>query len=336
MIKRIINKIGLSRNNENISVSDEKGLPYYIAQINEDRIPYINMTEILVRPRHWDRENHANNDDGDGVITREDVGKKIYNNRKRRKNIQSQFQFQQSTFGTMLQRKMMAVYIVISAVFIYTGQVLAVTATQTEPNRSVNRNRSAPPNAAAAASSSSSSGSTNTLRISQKDVNESMHRYEKNKRNQKSFDTMKVHYPSMILDEQDLPIDDQHNKWQSLNANVEFIPADGVPLNVVRRFLEQEEYAGGSAAEKTKSYSRMTGMDSIYDVDPFATGVEEYDEYQQAWRLMGFIIDCNPMVDDDYYANGGSGSGDQGTEDGCARYVLWAAVSFFLFSSLLF
>ena len=294
------------------------------------------MTEILVRPRHWDRENHANIDDGDGVITREDVGKKIYNNRKRRKNIQSQFQFQQSTFGTMLQRKMMAVYIVISAVFIYTGQVLAVTATQTEPNRSVNRNRSAPPNAAAAASSSSSSGSTNTLRISQKDVNESMHRYEKNKRNQKSFDTMKVHYPSMILDEQDLPIDDQHNKWQSLNANVEFIPADGVPLNVVRRFLEQEEYAGGSAAEKTKSYSRMTGMDSIYDVDPFATGVEEYDEYQQAWRLMGFIIDCNPMVDDDYYANGGSGSGDQGTEDGCARYVLWAAVSFFLFSSLLF
>eukprot|EP00957_Ditylum_brightwellii_P182468 13900164-Ditylum_brightwellii.AAC.1 len=40
---------------------------------------------------------------------------------------------------------------------------------------------------------------------------------------------------------------------------------------------------------------------------------------------MGFIVDCNPMDDDDYYnQNGGS---NDGTADGCARYVLWAAVS---------
>jgi len=120
--------------------------------------------------------------------------------------------------------------------------------------------------------------------------------------------------PPLIRDE-DLPMKDAGEKWQSLNQDVEFIPADGIDRRLVQRFLEQEE----------SDYSGMTGMESIYDVEPFAYGVDEYDEYQQAWRLMGFIVDCNPMVDDDYYQNGGSGSGDSGTEDACARYVLWAA-----------
>lgn len=59
-----------------------------------------------------------------------------------------------------------------------------------------------------------------------------------------------------------------------------------------------------------------------YSVQPFVEGMSEYDEYQQAWRLLGFMIDCN-SVDDD---GSGSGSGSEDvTEDGCARYVLWAA-----------
>ena len=91
---------------------------------------------------------------------------------------------------------------------------------------------------------------------------------------------------------------------------------------LVHRFLEQGNYDEDEADD-----GRMSGMEDIYDVEPFAYGVDEYDEYQQAWRHMGFIVDCYPMVDDDYYQNGGSGSGDQGTEDACARYVLWAAVS---------
>lgn len=126
--------------------------------------------------------------------------------------------------------------------------------------------------------------------------------------------------PPLIHDE-DLPVENAEDKWQSLNLNVEFIPADGVDPHIVRRFLEQDYY--GQAEEE--AYGGMSGMDDIYNLEPFAYGVDEYDEYQQAWRLMGFIVDCNPMVDDDYYQNDGSGSGDQGTEDGCARYVLWAA-----------
>jgi hypothetical protein len=50
----------------------------------------------------------------------------------------------------------------------------------------------------------------------------------------------------------------------------------------------------------------------------------EWDEYQQAWRMLGFMIDCEDVShwDDDYQ----SGSGDYVySENGCRRYVLWAA-----------
>jgi hypothetical protein len=130
--------------------------------------------------------------------------------------------------------------------------------------------------------------------------------------------------PPPVVRQQDLPIADQ--KWQSLNPDVEFIPAEGIDPKLFRRFLEQGDEGYYDAEEGTEStHMGMTAkMASIYNIESFAYGGDEYDEYQQAWRLLGFIIDCNPMVDDDYYAGG---SGDQGTEDGCARYVLWAAVS---------
>ena len=128
--------------------------------------------------------------------------------------------------------------------------------------------------------------------------------------------------PPLLYDE-DLPVDDTEAKWQSLNQDMEFIPANGVDHHSVHRFLEQGNYNN----DVEESYGGLAGMEGIYNAEPFAYGVDEYDEYQQAWRLMGFIVDCNPMVDDDYYQNDGSGSGDHGTEDGCARYVLWAAVS---------
>ena len=92
---------------------------------------------------------------------------------------------------------------------------------------------------------------------------------------------------------------------------------------MVSRFLEQGDYY--YEEEVQTDDNRMKGMDYIYDNQPFAYGEGDYDEYQQAWRLLGFIVDCNPMVDDDVYDQGGSG--DDVTGDGCARYVLWAAVS---------
>jgi hypothetical protein len=127
--------------------------------------------------------------------------------------------------------------------------------------------------------------------------------------------------PPPVVRQEDLPIHDQ--RWQSLNPDVEFIPAEGIDPQLWQRFLDQAE---GEESESATNAGMSSKMTSIYNVESFAHGGVEYDEYQQAWRLLGFIIDCNPMVDDDYYAGGGSGSGDKGTQDGCARYVLWAAV----------
>lgn len=108
----------------------------------------------------------------------------------------------------------------------------------------------------------------------------------------------------------------------SISENVEFMPNINLPpLRKPRKLrkLEDEEWEGEAAEESS------TGAWEEYDpysVQPFVEGMSEYDEYQQAWRLLGFMIDCNSADDDD--ANSGSGSEDT-TEDGCARYVLWAA-----------
>ena len=65
-----------------------------------------------------------------------------------------------------------------------------------------------------------------------------------------------------------------------------------------------------------------------YRVQPFVEGVSDYDEYQQAWRLLGFMIDCDDTwMNDDNYNGGGGSQDDNDTGLGCARYVIWAAVS---------
>lgn len=135
------------------------------------------------------------------------------------------------------------------------------------------------------------------------------HRYER---------TRFISPPGMGIRQEDLPIDESNeDQWQSLNPLVEFYPSEKVDPAIVQRFLGENNDDSQGAADGA--------MASIYNFQPFANGDENYDGYQQAWRLLGFIVDCNPLVDDDYY--GGSGSGDQYTADACARYVLWAAVS---------
>eukprot|EP00535_Pseudo-nitzschia_heimii_P009854 CAMPEP_0197173388 /NCGR_PEP_ID=MMETSP1423-20130617/344_1 /TAXON_ID=476441 /ORGANISM="Pseudo-nitzschia heimii, Strain UNC1101" /LENGTH=498 /DNA_ID=CAMNT_0042622203 /DNA_START=192 /DNA_END=1688 /DNA_ORIENTATION=- len=109
-------------------------------------------------------------------------------------------------------------------------------------------------------------------------------------------------------------IDNHH--WLSISEGVEFMPNTNLPplpKSSLARKLEMED-----------GEEHTTGAWEEYDpysVQPFVEGMSEYDEYQQAWRLLGFMIDCNSVDDDD-----GSGSGSEDvTEDGCARYVLWAA-----------
>lgn len=59
-------------------------------------------------------------------------------------------------------------------------------------------------------------------------------------------------------------------------------------------------------------------------------GETVYDEYSQAWRALGFYIDCDAN-EADYYEEGGDRRRSLKEEDqqqgACLRYMLWAAVS---------
>ena len=99
----------------------------------------------------------------------------------------------------------------------------------------------------------------------------------------------------------------KENDWVSFDKNTEFLPAD-------------------ATSTASSNMARMLASSSTtynpYAAQAFVDGVNtEYDSYQQAWRYLGFMIDCDASTDDD----NNSGSGDQGTDDGCERYVLWAA-----------
>ena len=124
---------------------------------------------------------------------------------------------------------------------------------------------------------------------------------------------------------EDLPQTDQ--EWVSFHRTVEFLPAsDDLSATAKARALARQ------LEEEDEGEEEDTATDDIYSIQPFVEGISEYDEYQQAWRLLGFMIDCDDhlsYVDDDaYYYNNNGGSWDGGTGEGCHRYVLWAAVSF--------
>ena len=115
---------------------------------------------------------------------------------------------------------------------------------------------------------------------------------------------------SSYIKKEDLPVTE--NEWVSLDPNIEFLAAANVPLrNFGRppRVRHLDEYE----AEQ----EQVREDNTQYRVQPFVEGVSDYDEIQQAWRLLGFMIDCDDKysdADDDTYG------------DGCSRYVLWAAV----------
>ena len=87
--------------------------------------------------------------------------------------------------------------------------------------------------------------------------------------------------------------------------------------------LDQEKVVALKSAQR-----RFLGYDN-----QFVDGTETYyDDYAQAWRLIGFYIDCNAK---EYEQEADERRKLQGGEDGgeaCARYLLWAAVSLFVWN----
>jgi len=123
-----------------------------------------------------------------------------------------------------------------------------------------------------------------------------------------------------MLQKGDLP---QTGKdWVTLDNGVEFLPGSDADTRV---------------ANVRKLWSgNQVGASSPYD-SIFADGSETYyDEYAQAWRVLGWYIDCD-------FCNGDNGDGNDfcqgdrnrrlengdGDEDaaptGCPRFLLWAA-----------
>ena len=126
--------------------------------------------------------------------------------------------------------------------------------------------------------------------------------------------------------------------WMSLSETVEFMPNTNLPpipnnKNKIPshlrppsrpspRHLDQNYHYEASSNGAEEPTTGAWDETDPYSIQPFVEGLGDYDEYQQAWRLLGFMIDCNTVTDDDA---SGSGS-EETTEDGCTRYVLWAAV----------
>jgi hypothetical protein len=96
-----------------------------------------------------------------------------------------------------------------------------------------------------------------------------------------------------------------------------------------KRGLEEGD---GEAEEEEQQSASSSGREdnSQYRVQPFVEGVSDYDAYQQAWRMLGFMIDCNTISAYDQSQNNNNNdkhsNDNDGTGEGCTRYVLWAAV----------
>ena len=98
--------------------------------------------------------------------------------------------------------------------------------------------------------------------------------------------------------------------WVTLDNGVEFQPSKELDPNLkyVRKLWRSKH-----DKFQEDSFSKM-----------FVDGTETYyDQYSQAWRVLGFFIDCDACDDD----KGGAGCvNNNNNNNGCLRYLLWAAV----------
>lgn len=104
----------------------------------------------------------------------------------------------------------------------------------------------------------------------------------------------------------------KNSQWVSLDPGVEFLP--NTDANLPPLFPRRLDEAVEVEAESNSQYS----------MQPFVEGVSDYDAYQQAWRLLGFVIDCEATYSDDDQSHDSNDNEMSG--EGCQRYVLWAAV----------
>ena len=115
---------------------------------------------------------------------------------------------------------------------------------------------------------------------------------------------------------------DTGQDWISLQDGTEFQPASS---------LEDWHRHLTSSFSNKRSNSNTKGSGSGYEHSFIDGSSRYYNDYAQAWRLLGFYIDCNAPFnnDNECYDEGGqnNNNNDESDEPACQRYLLWAAVS---------
>jgi hypothetical protein len=85
-----------------------------------------------------------------------------------------------------------------------------------------------------------------------------------------------------------------------------------------------------TTASQNGNYDSYGYSSSVYGSNYYAdTQQTYYDGYAQAWRYLGWYVDCNGGSNRYYDRSQHSHSGDSYTigNNYCQRYLMWAAVS---------
>ena len=133
-----------------------------------------------------------------------------------------------------------------------------------------------------------------------------------------------------LLDKNNLPTTGQD--WVSLKtadgSHVEYQPND---------FVDEADPQTARRLRAIRDRFLLDGAGRDQYSKQFVDGGETYyDEYSQAWRLLGFYIDCDSPYERQGDCGGGGGGDNQDVQydangnviRDCVRYLLWAAVSF--------
>jgi hypothetical protein len=70
------------------------------------------------------------------------------------------------------------------------------------------------------------------------------------------------------------------------------------------------------------------GRSSSSSAIQYADSGQDWNMWQQAYRMLGGFIDCDHEKDSD---GSGDDGGDDGEQKGCSRWMMWAAVRYVLF-----
>jgi hypothetical protein len=102
-------------------------------------------------------------------------------------------------------------------------------------------------------------------------------------------------------------------EWTTLQNGMEFQPSANLsPLAQyhLRRLTTDEDF-------QVNSFQKI-----------FIDGTETYyDEYAQAWRVLGWYIDCDFVAENNDNDSNDNDNDNDNEGSGCQRFLLWAAVS---------